>query len=254
MSRRGLLVSVVALLLVWEAIAVIARTPLLPTVEAILGALARGAGGGLGTHFAVSAWRVLASLALTVLLAAPAGLAIGLSPRWNGRLAGLIYLTYPVPKVVLLPILMLFLGIGDLSKIALIWLILSYQVLLVVRDAAAGVHPDLVQSVASLGSTRWQLVRFVYVPACLPAVLTSLRVSIGSAVAVLFLAESIATTSGLGYYIMVEGWGRLAYADMYAGVVAMSLLGLALYVALDWLELRLCPWVAARRLASLSSS
>ena len=247
MTRRGLILSIVALVAVWEIAALLARTPLLPTADAVLLALARGATGGLGPHFAVSAWRVLASLVLSAVVAAPAGLALGLSPKWNGRLAGLIYLTYPVPKVVLLPILMLFLGIGDVSKIALIWLILSYQVLLVVRDAAAGVHPDLVQSVASLGGSRWQLVRFVYAPACLPAVLTSLRVSIGTAVAVLFLAESIATTSGLGYYIMVEGWGRLAYADMYAGVVAMSLLGLALYVALDWLERRLCPWVAARR-------
>jgi ABC-type nitrate/sulfonate/bicarbonate transport system permease component len=253
MSRRGLLISIAALFLGWEIVALLARTPLLPTVDAVLVALARGAGGGLGLHFAVSAWRVLASLVLTILLAAPAGLAIGLSPKWNDRLAGLIYLTYPMPKVVLLPILMLFLGIGDLPKIVLIWMILSYQVLLVVRDAAVGVHPDLIQSVASLGGTRWQLVRFVYVPACLPAVLTSLRVSIGTAIAVLFLAESIATTSGLGYYIMVEGWGRLAYADMYAGVVAMSLLGLALYVALDRLELLLCPWVAARREARVSS-
>jgi ABC-type nitrate/sulfonate/bicarbonate transport system permease component len=81
-------------------------------------------------------------------------------------------------------------------------------------------------------------------PACLPAVLTSLRVSIGTAIAVLFFAESFATTSGLGYYIIVETWGRLAYAQMYAGVVAMSLLGLALYFVVDNLERRLCPWLA----------
>jgi ABC-type nitrate/sulfonate/bicarbonate transport system permease component len=69
-------------------------------------------------------------------------------------------------------------------------------------------------------------------------------VSIGTAIAVLFFAESFATTSGLGYYIIVETWGRLAYPEMYAGVVAMSLLGLALYFVVDRLERRWCPWLA----------
>jgi ABC-type nitrate/sulfonate/bicarbonate transport system permease component len=68
-------------------------------------------------------------------------------------------------------------------------------------------------------------------------------VSVGTAIAVLFFAESFATTSGLGYYIMVESWGRLAYPEMYAGVVAMSLLGLLLYVIIDGLERRLAPWM-----------
>ena len=86
------------------------------------------------------------------------------------------------------------------------------------------------------------LFRFVYMPASLPAILTALRLSIGTAVAVLFLAESFATTSGLGYYILVQSWGRVAYQEMYAGVLAMSLMGVALYYLTDWLERRLAPW------------
>ncbi|MGD9405140.1 MAG: ABC transporter permease subunit, partial [Anaerolineae bacterium] len=106
-------------------------------------------------------------------------------------------------------------------------------------------RPELIASVRSLGAGRRALFRFVYLPACLPAVLTSLRVSIGTAVAVLFFAESFATTSGLGYYIIVETWGRLAYAEMYAGVVGMSLLGLALYFIVDRLQRHMCPWLTA---------
>ncbi len=245
MNRRSVLVSTALLLVAWEVAALALRSPVLPPASAVLLALARGLPGSLGHHLLVSAWRVLASIALTIALATPAGLAIGQSPAWNRRLSALIYLTYPVPKVVLLPIILLFLGIGDASKIFLIWLILFYQVLLVVRDASAGVRPELVESVASLGASRGQLLRHVYFPACLPAILTGLRVSVGTAIAVLFLAESIATTSGLGYYIMVEGWGRLAYAQLYAGVVAMSLLGLALYAALERLERWACPWLAS---------
>ena len=246
MSRSSAVISIALLLAAWELAAAAVHSSVLPGASAVLLTLGGELPGTLGWHLAVSAWRVVASITLTVVLATPVGLAIGQSPDWNRRLSALIYLTYPVPKVVLLPIILLFVGIGDASKILLIWLILFYQVLLVVRDASAGVHPELVQSVASLGSSRWQLLRYVYLPACLPAILTGLRVSIGTAIAVLFLAESIATTSGLGYYIMVEGWGRMAYTEMYAGVVAMSLLGLGLYAALDRLERWACPWTAAR--------
>ena len=246
MSRRSILVSTLLLLLAWEAVARLLHLTVLPPASVVLLEFARELPGELGRHMVVSTWRVVASIVLTIVLATPLGLAIGQSQTWNRRLSAIIYLTYPIPKVVFLPIIMLFLGIGDASKIFLIWLILFYQVLLVVRDASAGVHPDLVQSVASLGSSRFQLLRYVFLPACLPAILTALRVSVGTAIAVLFLAESIATSSGLGYFIMVEGWGRLDYAAMYAGVVAMSVLGLALYAVLDRAERLACPWTAIR--------
>jgi ABC-type nitrate/sulfonate/bicarbonate transport system permease component len=132
--------------------------------------------------------------------------------------------------------------VGNVSKIFLISLILWFQVLVVVRDEASAIRPELVHSVRSLGAGRRALLRFVYLPACLPAVLTAIRVSIGTAIAVLFFVESFATASGLGYYIIVETWGRLDYTAMYAGVVAMSLLGLVLFFTVDRLEHRLCPW------------
>ncbi len=173
----------------------------------------------------------------------PAGLALGQSQRLNRLLSPLIYIIYPIPKIVFLPIILLFLGIGDASKIFIIFLILFFQILVVVRDAASALRPELIYSVRSLGAGRRALFRFVYLPATVPATLTALRVSVGTAIAVLFFAEAYATNSGLGYYIMVKSWGRLAYPEMYAGVVAMSLLGLLLYFAVDWLERRLAPWM-----------
>ena len=110
------------------------------------------------------------------------------------------------------------------------------------RDVAGAIQPELLLSVRSLGAGRLALLRYVYLPASVPAMLTALRLSIGIAVSVLFLTESFATTSGLGYYIMIESWSRVAYPEMYAGVLAMSLLGLGLYYLADWLERRLAPW------------
>jgi NitT/TauT family transport system permease protein len=179
---------------------------------------------------------------LSIALAVPAGLALGQSERFNRLLSPLIYLLYPVPKVVLLPVVLLFLGIGNLPKIVIIFMILFFQILVLVRDQAAGLRTELLHSVRSLGAGRRALFRFVYLPASLPAILTALRQSIGTAVAVLYVAELFATQRGLGYYIYIQGSTLFNYPNMYAGVLAMSLLGLSLYFIVDWLHHRLCPW------------
>ena len=153
----------------------------------------------------------------------------------------MIYLLYPIPKVVLVPVVLLFLGISDLSKIVIIFLILFFQILVLVRDQAAAIRPELIYSVRSLGAGRRGLFRFVYLPASLPAILTALRQSIGTAVAVLYIVELTATQQGLGYYIYFNGSTLFDYPKMYAGVLAMSLLGLGLYFAVDVLHRRLSP-------------
>lgn len=199
--------------------------------------------GDLLGHFQASLWRVIASTLLAIALAAPVGLVLGQSKQLNSLFSPLIYLVYPVPKVVFVPIVLLFLGLGDSPKIVIIFLILFFQVLVLVRDQAAALRPELIQSVRSLGAGRRALFRFVYLPASLPAILTALRQSVGTAVAVLYVAELYATQKGLGYYIYLNGSTLLNYPAMYAGIVAMSLLGLGLYFSVDWLEKRLCPWL-----------
>jgi NitT/TauT family transport system permease protein len=244
MSKRATVLALLLLLCLWEAGSLAVRSAILPDPWSVTVAFAGELPRGLAWHTLISAWRVLASIILAVALAAPLGLALGQMKKLDRLAAPLVYLTYPIPKIVLLPIVLLFLGLGDLSKIFIITLILFYQVLVVVRDAAGGIRPELVLSVRSLGARRRQLYRYVYLPACLPAILTALRVSTGTAIAVLFFAESFATREGLGYYI-IDTWASLSYTRMYAGVLAMSLLGLALYIGLDWLESRLCGWVKA---------
>lgn len=243
MNKRDILLATLALLIVWQIIAVILNRDILPAPTTVLAAFIVQMPRGLGWHFIVSAWRVIVSIVLSVALATPAGLVLGQYPRVNRLFAPLIYLAYPVPKIVLLPIILLFLGIGDLSKIAVIFLILFFQILVVVRDQALAIRPELLYSVRSLGAGRRALLRFVYLPATLPAVLTSVRLSIGTAIAVLFFTESFATNAGLGYYVIVDTFQRIAYPEMYAGVVAMSILGLVLYFAVDFLERKWCPYL-----------
>jgi NitT/TauT family transport system permease protein len=243
MRRRDLLLATLFLLAVWQLASLALDTEVLPGPAETLQAFVRELPQGLGRHFLVSAWRVTASIAIAMLFAVPAGLVLGQSPALNRIFSPIIYILHPIPKVVFLPVLLLLLGIGEASKIAIVFLILFFLIIVVVRDQAAALRPELIYSVRSLGAGRRALFRYVYLPATVPAALTALRVSIGTAIAVLFFAESFATTSGLGYYIIVDAWGRLAYPEMYAGVLAMSLLGLLLYFAVDRLERRFAPWL-----------
>ncbi len=244
---RGLSVlgAALVILLVWEALALVLRIPILPTPLAALGTLGRELTQELGRHFLASLLRVVASITLAVSLATPTGLMLGQSERLDRLFSPFVYLLYPIPKVVLVPIVLLFLGVGNAPKIVIVTMILFFQVLVLVRDSAASIRPEILTSVRSLGAGRRALFRFVYLPASLPAVLTAVRQSIGTAVAVLYIAELFATRYGLGYYIYLQGSTLFNYAKMYAGVIAMSTLGLGLYFAVDAVERRVCRWIDA---------
>ena len=242
MKRRDAIIATLALLFVWQISAMVVNLPILPAPLKVFSVFLEELKKDLLNHFGFSLWRVFAGMALSVLVAAPLGLAIGGSKKLNRFFSPLIYLLYPIPKVVFVPIVILFLGIGDIAKIAIMFLILFFQIVVLVRDQAAGLPPQLIQSLRSLGAGRRALFRFVYLPASLPAILTALRQSIGTAVAVLYITELSATKYGLGYYIYYNGSTLLDYPAMYAGVVAMSLLGLGMYFTVDWLERIWCKW------------
>ena len=233
MKRRDAFVAALGILLVWQVMAMIVDLPILPAPFKVFRVFITELQNGLLNHFAFSLWRVFAGMALSVLVAAPVGLAIGGSRKLNRFFSPLIYLLYPIPKVVFVPVVILFLGIGDAAKIAIMFLILFFQIVVLVRDQAAGLPPQLIQSLQSLGAGRRALFRFVYLPASLPAILTALRQSIGTAVAVLYITELSATKYGLGYYIYYNGSTLLDYPAMYAGVVAMNFIADLLYSALD---------------------
>ena len=115
---------------------------------------------------------------------------------------------------------------------------------MILRATAQALDPSYLQAFLSMGGTKREAVRHVYLPALLPSLFTSLKVASGTAMAVLFLAESFATTSGLGYLIM-DAWGMGDVEGMFVDILAMSLLGLFFYLALGILERIFVPWRAA---------
>lgn len=238
----GYLGAVLFLLALWQYAAWSLNTPLLPTPQAAISATARLLfEASLGRHLWVSTYRVVLSTLLSLLLGLPLGLIMGYERRIDRFLAPLVYITYPIPKIVFLPLILLFLGLGDRSKIFLITFIVFFQILVTTRDAVRKVPAETVSSLCSLGGNRAQVYRYVLLPASLPDVLTSLRLSMGTAIAVLFFAESFATTEGLGYFIM-DSWSRAAPDEMFAGILMMALLGVSLFIVVDLLETIFCRW------------
>jgi len=235
----GSLTGLVMLFVLWWILALIVNRSILPSPVTVIPLFATSIFGELGLHFLASLGRVLAAVILATVCAAPAGLALGQIPGLD-RIAGpLIAIIYPIPKIIFLPVIYVLMGITDISKIVLIALIIFFQILVVVRDEAAGLKKELILSVKSLGAGRRALFRYVYLPASIPAVLTALRISTGTAIAVLFIAEQSLTEYGLGYYIVIETYQVLMYPEMYTGIMAMGLLGVSLYFAIYSIELKL---------------
>lgn len=230
-----------ALIGIWAALAAALDTAVLPAPGAVAVRLLELAVPVLLAHAAASLARVLSALALATVVALPLGIAVGRIALMREGLTPLVYLLYPVPKIALLPLVFLFVGVGEAARVALVWLVLFFQVLVAVRDAAARVPRAYDTAITALGGGALARLRYVLLPAILPAVLTALRIGSGTALAVLFFAETFFTNRGLGFFI-VDGWMKSAYVDMTAGIVAIGILGLLLFSALDLAQRGLCRW------------
>ena len=229
-------------LVIWKTLSLIVASPVLPPPEVVLPVFAAEIFNPVfQEHFAVSGFRVVVSIALSWILAFPAGAVIGYHPSLDRVFSPLIFMTYPIPKMVLLPVIILIFGIGDLPKIILITLILFFQILVAVRDGVRNTDPKYYDSILSMGGSRKDLLIHGVIPAALPHSFTAIRISIGTAISVLFFAESFATEKGMGFLI-IDSWGRGDYVMIFAGITGMSLMGFILYLLFSILERRMCPW------------
>jgi NitT/TauT family transport system permease protein len=235
------LAASVFLLMLWQGASLVLHTEALPGPVSVLLYFFRAMSGSLAGHFLISGYRVLTSLLLALAAAVPIGIAMGRIRQVDRLASPLLYLTYPVPKIAFLPLVLLLFGLGDGSKIFLIAFILFFQILVTTRDAAREIPREYIFSMRSLGANRRQKAVHLVLPAVLPNILTSLRIGIGTAIAVLFFVESFATNHGLGFFIL-DSWSRLDYEAMYAGIVGMGALGVILYEVVELLDKTLCGW------------
>jgi NitT/TauT family transport system permease protein len=238
----GIIVAGIVVIVLWGLAATLVHKPFLPAPDAVAGALVKlYRSGTLFRHLNASFFRILLAFVCCFFPGVAFGLAAGRHPVINSIVSPVLYLFHPLPKAAFLPIIMLFLGLGELSKIFLVALIIFSQILVTARDSAKRISEELINSVRSLGAGRIAVLVYVIIPSVIPDLFTSLRVSLGTAIAVLFLAETFASTSGLGYLI-IDAWTRIAYPEMYGAIAALSITGLVLFGIIDLAEWFLCPW------------
>jgi NitT/TauT family transport system permease protein len=245
MRRQQIIIYIVTVFLIyalWYLLSVVLGSNILPDPFLVLSrGLKEIAKTSFWLHVEASLLRMLAGLFFAFILAVPAGLVLGSNPKLDRLFAPLIYLGYPIPKSVLMPIIFVLFGIGDIGKIVLLTMIIFFQLLITTRDSARKISNEIVYSLKSLGSTRLDFYVHVVWPVSLPGIITALRIGTGTAVAVLFFVESIATNKGLGFYI-IDSWGRADYATMFVGIISLSIIGIILYEFFDLLERKLCKW------------
>ncbi len=225
----------------WTAAAHLLKMPVIPPPEQVMVRLSQIFLDTIAVHSAYSFMRLSIGLLTAVLIGYPVGVVMGYFGRINRVLSPIIYLTYPIPKIALLPVVMLLFGVGELSKLLLVFFILVFQIIVTVRDAVAGIPPETYVPLRVLGASFGQMMHHIILPASLPKFITAIRVAMATAISVLFFTETFGTRYGIGYFIM-DAWLRVNYLDMYAGIVVLSAIGLLLFAVFDGLERKLCRW------------
>ena len=237
-----------ALLVSWElsARAGVVDALFFPAPTSILETARRLTATGELTHHLIV---TLVRLSLAVTAAGAAGLAcgllMGLSERVNRSLEPIVSALYTTPKITLLPMLFLLVGIGEPARIIAVAAGGFIIVALHAFDAVRGVNRAFVDMAVNYGAGRWQLVRRVYIPSALPQIFTGLRLAVGRSIVMVITVEIVSAHDGLGSLIWVAGQ-TLAIEKLYVGVLMAALLGGISHAALRRLEAALVPWRTPR--------
>jgi NitT/TauT family transport system permease protein len=233
-----------ALLVAWEVAPrlELADPAFLPPLSYVLAAgWELALNGQLYDHLAASLFRIVGGFAISVVLFVPLGLAIGRYRRLGDTLDQLIEVFRNTAPLALLPVFILLLGIGELSKVTMVVYSCAWPLLLNTIAAVRQIDPLLIKSARTMGVTPLQLFIKVILPASLPMIFVGLRLASAAAMLVLVASEMVGAKAGLGYLIIYSQYSFLI-PQMYFGILAITTLGLASNRALVGLERRFMRW------------
>ena len=236
--------SILCLLVIWELICQsgIVSSLFLPAPTAIISALLQMiADGEIGMSLAASLYRILAGFFIGSLVGLAVGLVTGTSALMDKIGTPIVNAIYPIPKIALLPLFILWLGIGELSKVTIIALGVFFPVAMNTYSGVKNVDTLLLKVAASFNASWWMTMKSVVLPNALPMIFAGLRLAAGTSLLLLVAAEMIAAQVGIGALIL--HYGDLMITDrLMAGVIVLSLLGLVFNLILQFLERKAIPW------------
>jgi taurine transport system permease protein len=241
-------VVIVGLIFVWWLVtyAGLIKPLFLPSpmgvIDAFLTMLRDGfTGASFWEHTWVSTLRVFGAFLLACVIGIPLGIAMGMSPVARGIFDPPIEFYRPIPPLAYLPLMIIWFGIDELSKVLLIFLSVLAPMALGARAGVKSAAIEQIHAAYSFGATRWQVVRLVILPAAMPEIFTAMRVGIGFGWTTLVAAEMVAATSGLGYTVLSAS-RFLQTPIVIMGIVVIAIIAYAFDHLVRFVERRVVPW------------
>lgn len=199
------------------------------------------ADASLLTHIGWSALRVFGAFVLAVLTAIPVGILMGVNRVARGVFDPLVEFYRPLPPLAYLPLVVIWMGIGEGSKVLLIYLAMFAPLALSARAGVKSVAIEQIHAAYSMGASRGQVLKYVIMPAALPEILTGMRIAIGFGWTTLVAAEMVAATAGLGFMVLTAS-KFMATDVVIMGILVIGVLALLFDLGMRWLERKLVPW------------
>jgi len=241
-SRLAPLLACIGLLGVWQIAALVLSTDSFPTALEALRAIPSILGDRESLiNILASIRRMAIGFGVAIMVSIPLGLMMGRSRGVASFFNPLLMVTYPVPKAALMPIIMLWLGVGEVAKILVIFLGVSLPVIYHSFQGAKAVEEKMLWSGAAMGLSAMQRMIRIVLPAALPEILTGCRTGLVLALITMVTSEMIARQSGAGN-ILFNSLDMGQYDTVYAMIIIIGAMGIGLDAAFEKLRGRLVRW------------
>ena len=195
----------------------------------------------LAEHLGYSLFRVIVGFLLGALVGIPLGYAMGLSDWFRGWFDPIVEFMRPVPPLALIPLVIIWAGIGEAGKIILLFLAALWIMAIAARSGVSGVKISKVHAAYSLGASKWQIMRHVIIPNSLPEIFTGARVAMGVCWGTVVAAELVAAEQGAGMMIMTAS--KFQNTDIVImGIILIGVIGFGIDMLMRWAERLLVPW------------
>ncbi|MEH7254420.1 ABC transporter permease [Neobacillus niacini] len=197
--------------------------------------------GDLLENVLTSLVRILVGFVIGVFFGIIVGLLLGFSKWFEAIITPVFFSIYPIPKIALLPLIVLWLGIGETPKITIIALGVFFPIVVNTYSGVKNVDPILIKAAVSFGASKFSVIRKAILPASLPMIFAGLKLAASTSLLLLVAAEMIASDKGVGSMILHYG-NLMITSNLMAGVIVLSILGLLFNRGIQWLENKLLPW------------